>query len=98
LTVEDGEGNVMRVWKSSELQSYTNADIASCLANRVAVEPAEMLGTVPPSAIKYCVSKGWLLTNESKTLYRVTLKAAIELNLPLHFKGINGGRKIPSAR
>jgi hypothetical protein len=55
-------------------------------------------GTVPPSAIKYCVSKGWLLTNESKTLYRVTLKAAIELNPPLHFKGINGGRKIPSAR
>jgi hypothetical protein len=66
-TVEDDAGNVIRVWKSSEMSSYSNADIASCLKNRVAVEPNEMLGTVPPSAIKYAVTKeGWLLPNESK--------------------------------
>jgi hypothetical protein len=94
-TTEDENGNVMRVWKSSEMSSYSNADIASCLINKVAVEPNEMLGTVPPSAIKYAVTKGWLLPNESKTLYRVTLKGAIDLNLPMSFKGVNGGRKIP---
>jgi hypothetical protein len=94
-TKEDDNGNVIRVWKSSEMSSYSNADIASCLVNKVAVEPNEMLGTVPPSAIKYAVTKGWLLPNASQTLYRVTLKGAIELNLPMHFKGVNGGRKIP---
>ena len=71
---EDDNGNTIRVWKSSEMSSYSNADIASCLVNRVAVEPNEMLGTVPPSAIKYAVTKGWLLPNGDKTLYRVTLK------------------------
>jgi len=71
------------------------ADIASCLVNRVAVEPNEMLGTVPPSAIKYAVTKGWLLPNDDKTLYRVTLKGAIELDLPLRFKGKFNGRRIP---
>jgi hypothetical protein len=65
----------MRVWKSSEMSSYTNADVTSCLADRVAVEPAEMLGTVPPSAVKYAVTKGWLLPNASKTLYRVPSRA-----------------------
>jgi hypothetical protein len=94
-TTEDDNGNVIRVWKSSEMSSYSNADIASCLANKVAVEANEMLGTVPPSAIKYCVTKGWLLPNESKTLYRVTLKGAIDLDLPLHFRGKLNGRKIP---
>ena len=94
---EDADGNQIRDWQRSELMTFTNAEIASCLANRVAVEPNEMLGTVPPSAIKYAVTRGWLLPNESKTLYRVTLKGAIDLNLPMTFKGINGGRKIPFA-
>jgi hypothetical protein len=96
-TFEDEDGNVIRVWKSSEMSSYSNADIASCLVNRVAVEANEMLGTVPPSAIKYCVTKGWLAHNEKKTLYRITLKGAIELDLPLYFKGKFNGRKIPFA-
>ena len=94
---EDDNGNTIRVWKSSEMSSYSNADIASTLVNRVAIEPGEMLGTVPPSAIKYCVTKGWLVPNADKTLYRVTLKGAIDLDLPLHFKGKFNGRKIPFA-
>ena len=93
---EDADGNKIRARKSSEMSSYSNADIASCLINRVAVEPNEMLGTVPPSAIKYAVTKGWLVPNPDRTLYRVTLKGAIELDLPLRFKGGNHhGRKIP---
>jgi hypothetical protein len=94
-TFDDDDGNTILVWKSSEMSSYSNADIASCLVNRVAVEPNEMLGTVPPSAIKYAVTKGWLLPNDDKTLYRVTLKGAIELDLPLRFKGRFNGRRIP---
>jgi len=94
---EDADGNTIRVWKSSEMSSYSNADIASTLVNRVAVEPGEMLGTVPPSAIKYCVTKGWLIPNADKSLYRITLRAAIDLNLPLRFKGKLNGRKIPFA-
>jgi hypothetical protein len=97
-TIEDDQGNTIRVWKSSESSSYSNADIASTLVNRVAVEPNEMLGTVPPSAIKYCVTKGWLVPNASKTLYSVTLRGAVDLNLPLRFKGgAFHGRKIPFA-
>jgi len=96
-TIEDDEGNVMRVWKSSEMSSYSNADIASCLVNRVAVEANEMLGTVPPSAIKYCVTKGWLIPNARKTLYLITLKGAIDLDLPMKFRGKFNGRKIPFA-
>jgi hypothetical protein len=96
-TFEDADGNTIRVWKSSEMSSYSNADIASCLYNRVAIEPGEMLGTVPPSAIKYCVTKGWLIPNADKTLYRITLRAAFELDLPLRFKGKFNGRKIPFA-
>ena len=93
---EDESGNKIRAWKSSEMSSYSNSDIASCLINRVAIEPNEMLGTVPPSAIKYAVTKGWLVPNACKTLYRVTLKGAIELDLPLRFKGgEHHGRKIP---
>jgi hypothetical protein len=97
-TFEDDQGNVVRVWKSAEMSSYSNADIASTLRNRVAVEPNEMLGTVPPSAIKYCVTKGWLVPNACKTLYSVTLRGAVDLNLPLRFKGgAFHGRKIPFA-
>ena len=92
---DDEDGNRIRVWKSSESSSYSNADLKTCLMNRVAVEANEMLGTVPPSAIKYCVTKGWLIPHGS--LYRVTLKAALELDLPMRFRGRFNGRKIPFA-
>ena len=92
---EDADGNRIRKWKPSESSSYSNADLRDCLCNRVAVEPGDMLGTVPPSAIKYCVTKGWLIPHGA--MFLVTRKAAFELNLPLRFKGIHNGRKIPFA-
>jgi hypothetical protein len=66
----------------------------------VAVEPNEMLGTVPPvrHQIRGHQRRGWLLPNESKTLYRVTLKGTIDLNLPMHFRGKLNGRKIAFVR
>jgi hypothetical protein len=95
-SIEDEDGNVMRVWQKNELQTYTNDMIATALSNRVAVEYNEMLGVIPPTAVKYCVTKGWLVTNPGKTLYRVTLKGAVELNLPMRFRGgSNHGRRIP---
>ena len=93
--VEDEDGNNIRVWKQSESSFYTNADLKACLSNRVAVEANEILGTVPPSAIEYCVTKGWLIPHGS--LYRVNLKAALELDLPMRFCGRFNGRKIPFA-
>ena len=93
---EDEDGNLIRKWLLSESSSYSNADLASCLRNRVAVEANEMLGTVPPSAIKYCVTKGWLIPKGA--LFLVTRRAAIDLNLPLRFRGTHlNGRKIPFA-
>jgi hypothetical protein len=98
-TTEDDNGNVIRIWQQSDMQRFTHAEIASCLVNRIAVEANEMLGTVPPTAIKYAVTKGWLVTNTSKSLYFVTLKAAIDLDLPLRFKGGTfHGRKIHFAK
>ena len=95
---EDEDGNLIRKWLPSESSSYSNENLRDCLRNRVVVEPNEMLGIVPPSAIKYCVTKGWLVPNASKTLYSVTLRGAIDLNLPLRFKGgPSHGRKIPFA-
>ena len=95
---EDEDGNLIRKWLPSESSSYSNENLRDCLRNRVVVEPNEMLGTVPPSAIKYCVTKGWLVPNANKTLYSVTLRGAVDLNLPLRFKGgAFHGRKIPFA-
>ena len=35
---EDESGNRIRAWKSSEMSSYSNSDIASCLISRVAID------------------------------------------------------------
>jgi hypothetical protein len=97
-SVEDDNGNVLRVWKASEVNSFTNAHLRAVLENRVAVEANEMLGTVPPSAIKYCVTKGYIVpTGQSGTLFLVTFKVALELGMTMKFKGKFGGRKIPFA-
>lgn len=95
-TIETVDGDVIRVWKSSESSSYSNRDIASVLRYRQAVTADDMLGSVPPSAIKYCVTKRWLAPNAGGTLFFITLKAAIELDLPMNFaKGsANNGRRI----
>ncbi|WP_428489102.1 hypothetical protein [Rhodopila sp.] len=96
---EDDNGHVVRRWKASEHSSYTNEDLAVALSNRVAVEPGELLDRCPPSCIKYCVTKGFLVpVGTSGQLYFVTHRAAIELGLPNRFKGgANHGRRIPFA-
>src|SRR5277367_1998420 len=83
---EDEDGNRIREWKHEEMQRFTNAQLRDCLSNLVAVTEGEMLGTVPASAIKYCVTKGWLRAAAAK--YLVTFKAALELDLPMRFRGM----------
>lgn len=93
--IETEDGHIVRVWQKSESSSYSNADLQTVLSNRIAIEAVEALGTVPPAAIKYCVTKGWLKPNASGSLHFVTKKAALDLDLPLRFKGgEHHGRRI----
>jgi hypothetical protein len=92
---EDEDGNLIREWQKHELHSSTNADLREALQNRVAVTDSKMLGIVPPSAIKYSVTKGWLRPHGKNGLYFVTQAGAIDLKLPRRFKGgVHHGRKI----
>ena len=86
--VEDADGHLIRQWKPSELQTYTTDDIVQAVRGRHAVEAEDMLEYIPPSAIKYAVTKGWLF--QDGPFYRVTRKAAAELDLPRSV----GGRKL----
>ena len=94
---EDADGNLIREWQQADLLKWTYAQLSGVLMNRVSVTDSEMLGTVPPSAIKWSVNKGWLVARGNTGLYFITMKAAIELDLPVRFRGIHGGRKIPFA-
>ena len=70
-----------------EMQRYTKEDMRVALPNRVAVTEGEMLGIIPPSAIRYVTTKGWLRPHGSGGLYFVTEAAASDLKLPRRFKG-----------
>lgn len=94
-TIEDEDGNVMRVWTGDDWRAWTSADLRSVLKNRVAVERNEMLGTVPPAAIAYSLKKQWLVPVGTSGLHLITLKCAIELDLPMRFRRVHNGRKIP---
>ncbi|HEV8030614.1 MAG TPA: hypothetical protein VGP42_06305 [Stellaceae bacterium] len=85
--VTDEDGHRMRQWKAEELQRYTTEDIKSALRLRRAVEKEEMLEFVPPSAIKYCQTKGWIVQAEGAPYFFVTRKAATELDLPRKHQG-----------
>ena len=95
---EDADGNMIREWQQSDLLKWTFDQLRDVLTNRVAVTDSEMLGSVPPSAIKWSLNKGWLLAHGNGGLYHITEKAALELNLPMRFKGIHGNRRIPFAK
>ena len=79
--IEDDDGHLIRQWKPEELQRYSNDDIVKALRLRAAVEPEDMLEFVPPSAIKYCETKGWI-EKRPGGFFMVTRKAAAELELP----------------
>jgi hypothetical protein len=93
---EDEDGNLIREWTREESYHWTFEDLRSVLRNRVAVEPGEIIGSVPPSAVKYCTGKGWFKKHPTAELYFITARCARELDLPVKFKGgQHHGRKIP---
>ena len=85
--IEDEDGHRIRQWKPEEMRRYGNEQIIEALRLRTVVEPEEMLGFVPPPAIKYCVTKGWIAKAQVGGFYHVTRKAAAELNLPRTLNG-----------
>jgi hypothetical protein len=82
------EGDRVRVWRPEELQRFTNADIAKGLSYRRAVEHIELLDFIPPTGIKYALTKGWISKDRRAEFYWVTQKGADELNLPRKVGGI----------
>ena len=85
--IEDENGFRIRQWKPEEFQRYRNEQIVEALRLRAVVEPEELLEFVPPPAIKYCLTKGWLVKAERGGFYHVTRKAAADLKLPRKLHG-----------
>lgn len=95
---EDQDGNLIRTWTREESYRWTFDELRSVLRNRIAVEPGEMFGTVPPCALTYCLNKGWLRAHGSGGIHFITAKCARELNLPVCFQGgLHHGRRIKFA-
>lgn len=78
--VVDDAGRSVRKWFPDQLQTYKNDDIARAVSRRRAIEYTDLVDDIPPTAVKYAVTKGWLVL--AGGLYWVTAKAAIELKLP----------------
>lgn len=76
-----------RVWAPEDMQRYKLEDIALALRGKRAVEFEELVEDVPPSAVKYAVTKGWLV-KAAAGFYCVTEKAASELRLPRKADGL----------
>jgi hypothetical protein len=85
--VEDNEGNLARVWKPSELQSYGPKEVAAVLRGQHVVMACDLLQWIQPGAIKWAVTKGWLFHDKLSDTYRVTRKAAADLDLPRSRQG-----------
>jgi hypothetical protein len=85
--IEDADEHLIRQWKPEELQRYSNDDIKSALRFRHVAEAEELTETIPPTAVKYGVTKGWLRQDERGGWYHVTRKAAAELDLPRQHRG-----------
>lgn len=76
----DRNGDRVRTWRKDELQTYKNDDIARAVSRRRALEYSDLLEDIPPTAVKYALTKQWLVL--SGGFYFVTEKAAAELKLP----------------
>ena len=66
------------------MQSYTNEDMKRALSRRRAVERHELLEHVPPTAIGYMQTKGWIQRDPRGAFFYVTRKAWLDLGLPSH--------------
>lgn len=86
--IEDDDGHRMKVWQQHELHSYSHSDIVTAIRGQRAVEREDLLEFIPPGAIKYCTTKGWLFeSTTTRGVFWVTRKAAAELDLPRKAQG-----------
>jgi hypothetical protein len=85
--VYDLDGNWLRVWKKDELQRWTHDQVASALGGKRAFERVELNETIPPTAVKHALTKGWLWADASDLLW-VTEAGATELKLPRKVGGV----------
>lgn len=77
------DGVLQRVWKPEEMQSYKNEDIRKWLLGNRVVEADTALQYVPPSAVKYAITKGWIRKDlQGRPFFWITKAAAIDLGLP----------------
>lgn len=80
---ENAEGFTVRRWKKEDLQRFTNEDVAAWLRHNRAVDSDEAEYWVPPTAVKYAITKGWVRPSASSPkILLVTRKGALDLKLP----------------
>jgi hypothetical protein len=63
-------------------RSWSHDDIRTALLRQTAVEIEDLLEELPRAAIMHAVSKGWLHRSAGQAWFRVTKRAAAELQLP----------------
>lgn len=63
-------------------QHWTHEDIRIALLRRHAIEIDELLAELPRAAISHAVGKGWLHRSAGQDWFRVTKRAAADLQLP----------------
>lgn len=63
-------------------QHWSHDDIRTALLRRHAVEIDELLDELPRPAINHAVAKGWIHKTAGEVWFRVTKRAAAELQLP----------------
>jgi len=77
---EERDGETWRVWPKN-FQSYGADDVAQAIKRQRAIEESELSHELAPTAVKWAITKGWLV--RAGTLLMVTTKARDELKLPL---------------
>jgi hypothetical protein len=68
-------------------QHWSHDDIRTALLRRHVVELDELLEELPRAAISYAIAKGWIHKAAGEAWFRVTKRAAAELQLPTRHNG-----------
>jgi hypothetical protein len=85
--IEDADGHMIRQWKPEEMKRYTNDDMVQALRLRRAVETEDLLEFVPPNAVNYMRTKGWIVPATLGGYFLISEKAAVDLSLPRTHQG-----------
>src|SRR5215831_1195149 len=76
-------GRVAKILTAARAEHhYTHADIRGAILRQCAVELDDLRAELPDAGISYAITKGWLHRSAGEGFFRVTLRAAQELELP----------------